>query len=821
MMKTSWQNQIKILLVFFIMALLSACGEQTQEDKSVEKAPIIYAGPPSIGNDSATFNGVRSNYDITKNTQNYTIKDKVGSDGSTTLPLTTKSLIFKDISVNLLIPTQASSIASKDVNSIIELYIAYFNRVPDADGLSYWMTQFQLGQTLDEIGESFYRAALLYPNETGYSAAMSNTDFVALIYRNVLGRPSPDQEGLNYWSNRLNIGDATRGTLIQSILNSAHTFKGDITFGWVAQLLDNKIDVSQEFSINQGITYLTAAESIAQGMSIASAVTSTDTSLAKGIIQSLVGLKEVSSNLPSPPQSARFLNQTTFGVNLNDINLLSSIGYSNWIDNQFSKSQGSHRVYMDSSAAGLANGLKDLNQNYFFESFWQQVANGEDQLRQRVAFALSEIMVISFQDSGVANYPRGVASYYDTLMTHSFGNYRDLLEAVTLHPMMGTYLTSIRNQKATGTSVPDENYAREVMQLFTIGLYQLNLDGSPVLLNGKPIETYSNSDVSGLAKVFTGWSWAGPDKSNTRFFGGNADVNRDWLPMQSYPNYHSTLEKTFLGVTIPAQSPANPEASLKVALDTLFNHPNTGPFISKQLIQRLVTSNPSPQYVSRVASAFNNNGAGVRGDMKAVIKAIFIDAEARNDPNLNSVGIGKLKEPVLRLSQWIRSFKAKSTTNRFRITSLDDPLTALAQTPMRSSSVFNFFRPGYVPPNSDIANIGLVAPEFQITAETSVVGYLNYLQDIIPNGTGTSRDVKADYSALEALATTPELLVDQINLLLMSNQMSSNLRNQIIAAINSVSIPTNNTNNANTAIKNRVYLGVYLTMASPEYLVQK
>jgi uncharacterized protein (DUF1800 family) len=820
-MKTSYKHLLKVLSLSVLFALLSACSEQVQEKNISLKAPIVYAGPPTIGNDTAIFNGIRSNYDVTTNAQGYTVKDKAGSDGTINLPLTTKSLVFKDISINLTIPAQSKEISSQDVNSIIELYIAYFNRVPDANGLSYWITQFKSGQSLDKIGESFYAAAILYSSDTGYSANMSNTEFVTLIYKNVLGRTSPDQEGLTHWINSLNNKTTTRGTLIRTMLNAAHTYKGDITYGWVAQLLDNKVEVAQEFSINQGITYLSVAESISKGMSIASVVTPTDTSLAKGIIQSLVGVKEVSLNLPSPTQSSRFLSQSTFGVTNNDINLLSSIGYSNWIDNQFTKSQSLHRTYMDNAAAGLTNGLKGLNQNYFFESFWQQVANGDDQLRQRVTFALSEIMVISFQDSSVNNYPRGVASYYDTLASNAFGNFRTLLEAVSLHPMMGTYLTSIRNQKATGTSVPDENYAREVMQLFTIGLYQLNTDGSPVLVNGKPVETYSYADITGLAKVFTGFSWAGPDKSNTRFFGGTPDVNRDWLPMQGYPNYHSSVEKTFLGTTIPVQSVANPDASLKVALDTLFNHQNVGPFFSKLLIQRLITSNPSPQYISRVASIFNNNGSGVRGDMKAVVKAILMDSEARNDPNLNTVSVGKIREPVLRLSQWIRSMNAKSATSRFRIGNLDDPLTGLAQTPMRSPTVFNFFRPGYVPPNSDIANNSLVSPELQITAETSVVGYLNYLKDIIQNGTGTARDVKADYSALESLAPTPEALVDQVNLLLMSNQMSTTLRNQIISSVNSVSIPTNNAANAATAIKNRVYLSVYLTMASPEYLVQK
>ncbi|MFZ6814499.1 DUF1800 domain-containing protein [Undibacterium sp. Rencai35W] len=530
-------------------------------------------------------------------------------------------------------------------------------------------------------------------------------------------------------------------------------------------------------------------------------------------------------------QAARFLGQTTFGVTSDDINKVVASGYGSWIDTQFNAPQKMHRSYMDTISATLPTGTS-LSQNQFFESFWQQAITGDDQLRQRVTYALSQIFVVSFQDSTVNNYPRGVASYYDTLASGAFGNFRVLLENVSLHPMMGIYLTSLRNQKESGTRVPDENYAREVMQLFTIGLTQLNQDGTPKLNNGKPLETYSNADITGLAKVFTGWSWAGPDKSDNRFFGGNADPDRDWKPMQSYPKYHSTSDKTFLGVTIPAQTAANPEASLKTALDQLYNHENVGPFIGKQLIQRLVTSNPSPQYVSRVAAAFANNGQGVRGDMRAVIKAVLLDTEARTDASATTTSAGKLREPVLRLANWMRSFSAKSTTTRFLLTNLDDPLSAISQTPMRSPTVFNFYRPGYVPPNTTIASANLVAPEFQITGETSVVGYLNFMRDVIPNGVGSSsgvvqsgststRDVKADYTNLIALADTPDKLLDQISLLLTANQMSATLRNQILTAVNSVAIPTNSTTNADAARKNRVYLSIFLTMASPEYLTQK
>ncbi|MFA9273705.1 MAG: DUF1800 family protein [Candidatus Aquirickettsiella gammari] len=805
----------------FCVALLTACSEQNDAAKSISPAPVQYQTPPIINTTSANFNGPRSDYTVTISNTEINVIDNVGSDGNNHLATSIQLLKFSDISINLGIANKATSISSADLNSLIELYIAYFNRVPDAEGLSYWIDRFQAGMTLDQIGESFYAAAILYSAQTGYSATMSNADFVKIIYKNVLGRPTPDQEGLTYWSQRLDSGEATRGTLVRTMLNSAHTFKGDVTYGWVAQLLDNKNFVAKDFAVNQGISYISAGDSISKGMTIAATITASDTSVAKGLIDALIGIPNVDITQASPAQAARFLQQSTFGPNSSEITALSNLGFKNWITSQFSAPQSLHRTYMDITAATLPKGLSDLNQNHFFESFWQQTVKGEDQLRQRVGFALSQIMVTSFQDSGVANYPRGVASYYDTLNTHAFTNFRQLLEAVSLHPMMGIYLTSLRNQKESGTRVPDENYAREVMQLFTIGLYKLNPDGSHVIENGKSVETYSNADVSGLAKVFTGWSWAGSDKTNTRFYGGTPDANRDWLPMQGYPNFHSSNIKSFLGVTIPAQSPANPETSLKIALDTLFNHPNVGPFIGKQLIQRLVTSNPSPQYVARVTAAFNNNGQGERGDMKAVIRAILLDVEARNDPSLTNAGTGKLKEPILRLANWLRAFSARSTSGFYRITNLDDPLTGLAQTPMRSPSVFNFYRPGYVPPNSGIANAQLVSPEMQITAETSVVGYLNFMRDVIANGTGSGRDVKADYSVFTPLANTPDQLVDKINLILMANQMSTNLRSQIIAAVNSINIPASPQTSIDAAKLNRVYMSVYLTMASPEYLVQK
>ncbi|MBC7498913.1 MAG: DUF1800 family protein [Herminiimonas sp.] len=797
-----------------MLLLMTACGG----DRTAQTGdPVRALAQVSVVNGTASFGGARSNYTIVKTAPGYTITDNVGSDGVTVLG-TVESLRFVDVSINLAIASKAASIDAADLKLLTELYVAFFNRVPDADGLAYWIDQYKLGKSIDSIADSFYAAAVQYSTLTGYSATMSNADFVRVIYKNVLGRSgatSPPDADVQYWSNQLASGQSGRGRLIRVILTSAHTFLNDPTWGWVPQLLDNKAVVANTFSVQQGLTYNTPEESISKTMAIAALVTSTNTIAALQSIDAITVAIKITTN-----QAARFLAQATFGPSAADINDLIASGYGAWIDIQASKPRTLHRSYVDSIAATLPAG-STVNQNQFHESFWQQAATGEDQLRQRVTFALSEIFVVSLADSTVANYPRGVASYYDMLAQNAFGNYRTLLEQVSLHPMMGVYLTSLHNQKASGTRVPDENYAREVMQLMSIGLLQLNQDGTPRLNAGKPIETYTNADITAMARVFTGWSWAGPDKSDTRFNGGNADPDRDWKPMQSYPKFHATTEKSFLGTTVGAQGTANPEASLKIALDTLFNHPNVGPFIGRQLIQRLVTSNPSPAYVARVAATFADNGQGVRGDMKALVKAVLTDPDARNETTLGNPAAGKLREPVVRLAHWMRAFNAKSTSGRFLLGSLDDPLTSLGQTPMRSPSVFNFFRPGYAPPNTTLASSGLVAPEMQITGETSVVGYLNFMADVINNGTGSSRDIKPDYSVELALADKPEQLLDRVDLLLMAGQMPAALRSQILMAISGVAISATNATTEAAARKNRVNLAIFLTMASPDYLVQK
>jgi uncharacterized protein (DUF1800 family) len=529
--------------------------------------------------------------------------------------------------------------------------------------------------------------------------------------------------------------------------------------------------------------------------------------------------------LPTEPQAVRFLAQASFGANRSSINAVVTSGISGWITTQFSLPQTSHRDTVNDLKATLDAGDL-LNEEQFLSSFWKQAIEGEDQLRQRVAYALSQIFVISLQEGEIGEHPILAASYLDMLGEQAFGNFRTLLEAVSLHPAMGIYLSALHNQKESATRAPDENFGREVMQLMSIGLFELNPDGSQKQVNGAPVETYSSVDISGMAKVFTGWSWAGPDQTANRFVGDFTNPEREWQPMQGYPQYHSTSVKNFLGTSVPAQGTPDPAASLKVALDRLFGHPNVGPFIGRQLIQRLVTSNPSPAYVGRVAGAFANNGQGVRGDMKAVIRAILLDPEARSDSTIFALDSGKLREPVLRLSGWMRAFEARSASGSFLIGNTDDALDSIGQSPLRAPSVFNFYRPGYVPPNTSIANANLVAPEMQITGTTSVVGYLNTMQDAVSDGIGRDGDIKSDYATEIHLAGTPDKLVERVNLMLLANQMSPALRAQIVAAVNSVPVPADAADAADAAAaaearQNRVWLAVFLTLASPEYLVQK
>ena len=523
---------------------------------------------------------------------------------------------------------------------------------------------------------------------------------------------------------------------------------------------------------------------------------------------------------PTAVEASRFLSQTTYGATEAEISRVRAAGYSQWIDQQMvTPAPTGHLAEIDARVAAGAS----TNNVEFYYSYWRQAVTGPDQLRQRMKLALSEIFVISLSDSTISY--RGAGAYYDMLGANAFGNFRTLLEQVTLHPQMGIYLTWLANQKedpVTGRQ-PDENYAREVMQLMTIGLYELNLDGTQKTdASGRPIPTYTADDISGLAKVLTGYSYYSPNPTNGTFRGGNLPSEGLTRSMIPYPQFHSTSSKAFLGTVIPASTTANPAGDLKIALDTLFNHPNVGPFIGKQLIQRLVTSNPSPAYVARVATVFNDNGKGVRGDMSAVVRAILLDEEARSATIANGVNYGKVREPIIRMAHWARAFGATSQSGDWLIPSTSGN-TSLGQTALTSPSVFNFFRPGYSPPNSRVGAAGLMAPEFQIVDEVTVAGYLNTMQTTIDAGIGNTvngaRDVRANYAPEIALANDPGALVDRMDLILMSGRMSPATRTRIVEAVSAVNIPQ--TGSQTTALTNRAKLAIYMTMASPEYLVQR
>ena len=497
-----------------------------------------------------------------------------------------------------------------------------------------------------------------------------------------------------------------------------------------------------------------------------------------------------------------------------------------------------------------ARGYGDINDRTYYDStgpcdyaLWKQLMTASDPVRKRMALALSEFFVVSLVGVETSWRSHAVAHYWDQLNANAFGNFRTLLEDVTLNPAMGIYLNTRGNQKEDARSgrQPDENYAREVMQLFTIGLYKLNVDGTVKTgSDGKPLESYVQDDVTNLARAFTGY-----DFDNT----GNVDTQvdarkipstlRTRLPMTAdalkHPNpsgtsRHSALAATFLGVTIAAGVDA--KTALKTALDTLFNHENVGPFFGRQMIQRLVTSDPSPAYVARVAAVFNNNGSGVRGDLKAVWRAVLLDTEARSATGLSAQGYGKVREPMLRLIQWGRTFGIRSITGSWKLGDLSNNATSLGQSPMRSPSVFNYFRPGYVPAGTALAATKTPAPEFQIVNETTVSGYLNYLLGVVKDGykipsptlpyndytVPTVLDIVPDYSAELALVTDATALVARLNLLLCAGQLAAATEATIVTALNATAVTAASTD----AVKlNRIGAAVLLVMACPAYLVQK
>jgi uncharacterized protein (DUF1800 family) len=470
--------------------------------------------------------------------------------------------------------------------------------------------------------------------------------------------------------------------------------------------------------------------------------------------------------------AARLLHQGSMGPTLVEIQNAQGQSELQWLDAQLALPINYHRDYMV-----FTNDDEDFRYISRIDAWWKAVMQSDDQLRQRVAFALSEILVVSDLNNDLRSQPEGMVTYYDLLLTHAFGNFRDLLEAVTLSPIMGTYLSHLGNEKADDALNirPDENYAREVMQLFTIGLDELNQDGTAKLdANGNTIATYGQAEIEGFARVFTGWTFAGSETFKRK--------SRDYVaPMQAFEEYHSQKQKTLLnGDVIPQGYSA--QESLQLALDNLFNHQNVAPFISKQLIQRLITSNPTPQYVERIASVFNDNGEGVRGDLAAVVKAIYLDDEARHYGSVLSYQ-GKIKEPLLKTVQFWRNLNARSPEGFYKTWNLVD---RYGQGPMQSSSVFNFFRPDYQP--AQLRADALVAPELQIAGDATLIGTMNeHFADLVWSTAEAHTDLNPNGIYVYIINDMNTLqnnginyLLDQYNVLYFAGSMSSDTRQALL-----------------------------------------
>ena len=512
---------------------------------------------------------------------------------------------------------------------------------------------------------------------------------------------------------------------------------------------------------------------------------------------------------PPPPvttaQAYKLLNQATFGATPAEAQRVIGMGVEAWIDNQLGQPASLHLPQLQ----GLPRPqfLFELQPDRV-DIWFRHALHSPDQLRQRVAFALSEVLVVS-QLGVLGNMTYSMADYYDVLATNAFGNYRDLLEEVTLHPAMGVYLSMLGNEKPDPALNirPDENYARELMQLFSIGLVELNIDGTEKLDGfGNPIPTYDQSIIEGFAHVYTGWTYAFAPS----FRGAYAtDVNQT-VPMQLYPEFHDTGPKKLLNsVELPPGQTG--EKDLDDALDNVFNHPNVGPFVAVRLIQRLVASNPSPAYVRRVAEVFNNNGRGERGDLGAVVKAILMDPEARN--GTGSETDGKIKEPLLRLTQLWRAYDAQSASGRYPFAA---SFIFLGQGPLQSPSVFNFFSPFYSPPG-EFRNAGLVAPELEIATEYQNTYVTNYwfFQTFALNHTATDLeddDIYIDLSEEMSIASDADALIDTVADKLLAGQMSDTLRQEISGIM--ALIPE-----TDTAL--RAAEAVYLVVSSPEYAYQR
>lgn len=566
----------------------------------------------------------------------------------------------------------------------------------------------------------------------------------------------------------------------------------------------------------------------------------------------------------SEQNTSRFLTMATFGPTAKEVSGLTGSSASEWVKNQLTMPASLVAPLVSEYAllAGDAMEFDDegfaIRHNASTFAFWRNAIGAQDQLRQRMAFALSQLLVVStFGGEFLTDIPQPVEYYMDLLHTHAFGNYRELLEAVTYAPAMGYYLTYIGNQKAdplTGR-MPDENYARELLQLFTVGLVALQPNGEPVLnAAGQPLELFDNNDITELAKVFTGLDLTGRDSNEYPLIDDfleqhDPDFNTLTQPMAINENYHSKEAKTFLGCEIAAGTGAS--QSISQALDCIVAHANTGPFIARQLIQRFTTSAPSPDYVQRVAAAFDDGryelpdgsmvGDGRKGDLSATITAILFDSEVRAENALTNDRFGKIREPILRFTHWARAFSVNASHPEYFYALWDTGEEGqLGQHPYRARSVFNFYRPGYVPPGTNAAAHNMTVPEMQIINASSIPAYINTMtywvhgdfaesilmddrdalaeDGVIVNNTVLRHAFVPDYREAYRVASDIDALLALLNRKLAYGSLSADTLSSIAIALRPLAV--DETDDLEL-IHELVAFAVLLVMTSPDYLVQR
>ncbi len=534
--------------------------------------------------------------------------------------------------------------------------------------------------------------------------------------------------------------------------------------------------------------------------------------------------------------AVRLLSQATFGANATLVDYVTEIGTEKWLNQQFNKpttllAPKVTEIYYTIFDTHLSEGGDSLdfptrpNSNHVDYAWWENVMKGEDLLRQRMAYALSEILVIS-AESNLGSYGLALSTYYDILVKNAFGNYRDILDEVTKSPAMGVYLSHLNNPKTNleDNTFPDENYAREIMQLFSIGIYELNQDGSYKKdVAGNLIPTYNNEDIKEFAKIFTGYGIGERRDGEEANFTNSIYIADVTVPMKMYDEFHEPGEKQLLnGFTVEAGQTG--EEDVTAALDHLFNHPNVAPFVCLRLIQHFVKSNPTPAYVNDVSAVFNDNGSGVRGDLQSVIKAILLHDEARACDWLTNATQGKLREPILRYTTVARHFGGNSPYDGKYWNSSYSYVNDVDQHPLHAATVFNFFSSDYAP-NGDIAEADMVAPEFQIHNSRTSINYANWVyywveyeyllacrSNDLPEG--TDNVTRTDLTQLYEYAKDPDALLDRLDVFLCHGQLSDRTRGIIKGTISEFPLTA-------SGITSRVQLATYLILISPDYNVMK